>query len=276
MPSAFYEQHSEIVFFGPIRIYPLPKHVHDSVEIICLSAGELEMSVSGKKRTILPGDTAVIFPSVPHGYISVSPDADGMTLIFPPDAIAEFSGAFRVSMPANPVLDAASKPAELDHLIEMMTRLPQGNESPHKLGYLHLFLSYLFASLTLQPLARHMQSGLAHQVLHYISEHFTEPLTLETTAHALGISRTHLSHIFSQQLGINFREYINSLRIDRACQLLRDPFYSVSQIACLCGYGNPRTFHRAFLSKCSMPPNRFRSGLFGQKDAEDSDSPPDA
>ena len=32
-----------------------------------------------------------------------------------------------------------------------------------------------------------MQSGLAYKVLHYISEHYTEPLSLESTARELGI-----------------------------------------------------------------------------------------
>ena len=101
-------------------------------------------------------------------------------------------------------------------------------------------------------------------MLQYISEHFTEPLTLESTAHALGISRIHLSHIFSQQLHINFRQYINTLRIDRAKTLLHDPSNSISQIAYLCGYGNQRTFHRAFLTQCSITPNQYRANVIAQ------------
>lgn len=108
------------------------------------------------------------------------------------------------------------------------------------------------------------QFGMSFQVLQCISEHFTEPLTLESTAHALGISRIHLSHIFSQQLRINFRQYINTLRIDRARTLLRNPTYSISQIAYQCGYGNQQTFHRAFLSQCGMTPNAFRTELTGR------------
>ena len=124
-------------------------------------------------------------------------------------------------------------------------------------------MSYLFSCIRLKQVDKHVQSGLSYQVLHYISEHFTEPLSLETTARALGISRIHLSHIFSQQLRINFRQYINTLRIDRACYLLRDPNYNISQIAYLCGYGNPRTFHRAFLAQCQMPPKQYRQKMIG-------------
>ncbi|MBO5502063.1 MAG: AraC family transcriptional regulator, partial [Clostridia bacterium] len=33
----------------------------------------------------------------------------------------------------------------------------------------------------------------------------------------------------------------------------------ISQIVYLCGYGNPRTFHRAFLAQCGMPPKQYRT-----------------
>jgi AraC-like DNA-binding protein len=163
----------------------------------------------------------------------------------------------------HPLLSGKQKPAELDNIIQRLLEVSQEPASPLRLGYLHLFLSYLFSSIQLHPLEKHMQTGLSYQVLHYISEHFTEPLSLETTARALGISRIHLSHIFSQQLKINFRQYINTLRIDRACALLRDPAYTISQIVYLCGYGNPRTFHRAFQAQCGVPPKQYRARFAG-------------
>mgnify|MGYP003307241115 CR=1 FL=1 len=64
---------------------------------------------------------------------------------------------------------------------------------------------------------------------------------------------------------------INALRIDRACFLLRDPSYSISQIAYLCGYGNPRTFHRAFLSQCHMPPKQYRARMNVHNVLDDDD-----
>lgn len=261
MSTVFYEQRSENEFIGIICDHPFPAHVHDPAEIVCLTSGYLEMTIAGKKCRLMPGDIAVVFPAIPHSYDVVSEGVQGLTLIFSPDTISEFSRTFRTMVPVNPLLLKKDKPSEINVIIRNLIKLSTLESSPLKLGYLHLFLAYLFTSLTLQPIEKHIHSGLSYQVLHYISEHFTEPLSLESTAHALGISRIHLSHIFSQQLHINFRQYINTLRIDRACALLRDPTYSISQIAYLCGYGNPRTFHRAFLAQCNMPPNQYRAKL---------------
>jgi len=260
MNPVFYERGTENVFAGAICDHPFPAHVHDVVEIVCLLEGSVSMTIDGKRLTLFPGDIAIAFPVVPHSYDEVSEDATGLSLIFQPDTIMEFYHTFRTMQPVHPLLLGQDKAPELEQIIRAMLKvMAQGQSAPLKLGYLHLFLSYLFSCLPLTSGGRNPHSTLTYQVLQYISEHFTEPLTLENTAHALGISRIHLSHIFSQQLHINFRQYINTLRIDRARTLLRDPSCSISQIAYQCGYGNQRTFHRAFLAQCGMPPNQFRA-----------------
>lgn len=259
MSTVFYEQRTENVFAGVICDHPFPAHVHDVVEIVCLQQGEVKMTIGGNVWRLTPGDIAVVFPTVPHSYEQVSEDAAGLSLIFQPDTIREHYQTFRTMQPVQPVLLSQSKVPELAPIISGMQRVVEKDPaSPLKVGYLHLFLSYLLSCLPLTHGSRNPHFTLTYQVLHYISEHFTEPLTLETTAHALGISRIHLSHIFSQQLHINFRQYINTLRIDRARTLLNNPAYSISQIAEMCGYGNQRTFHRAFRAQCGMAPNQFR------------------
>lgn len=266
MPYIFYEQRPEKFFVGTLCDHPFPTHVHDSVEIACLTEGILELTIGSEKRQLNPGDIAVSFPSVPHSFDFISRDADGLAMFFLPDAISEFSSLFRANLPESAVLPANSVPEEIRLIIRKMQELSASGGSPLMQGYLHLFLSYLFCCLDLKPLTKQLQTGLAQQVLHYISEHFTEPLTQDSVSRALGISSTHLSHIFSQQLHVNFREYINALRIDYACSLLYDPALSISQIAYQCGFGNPRTFHRAFLARCQMSPNKYRSNLFGKGD----------
>ena len=259
MKSVFYELRSEEVFIGQICEGPFPSHVHDVVEIVCVTRGSVDMTIAGKSHSMVPGDIAIAFPSVPHSYDAVSADAQGLALIFSPNTISEFTHIMRCMLPSTPFLTGTAKDPALDNVISLMQTIGFTRNTHLKLGYLHVFLSYLFACLPLQPLDKHMHTGLSSQVLHYISEHFTEPLSLEIISRALGVSRTHLSHFFSQQLKINFCQYINTLRVDYACFLLRDPAYTISQIVYLCGYGNPRTFHRAFMNHCKMTPKQYRS-----------------
>lgn len=275
MVPVFYEdnpnERSLDVVVAPICDHPFPLHVHDAVEIVCPTGGSLDMTIAGEKVRVMAGDIVVSFPTVPHSYDYVSSDIEGLTLIFIPGTIQEFCHTFRTMVPKSAHVSGKGKAPELDMLIRKMLSFTPEQHDQLKCGYLHLFLAYLLPEINLIPVNKHVELGLSYQVFHYISQHFTEPLSLESVAHALGISRIHLSHIFSQQLKINFRQYINTLRIDRACLLLKDPAHSISEIAYLCGYGNPRTFHRAFLSQCHMPPKQYRARMNIHSALDDDD-----
>lgn len=269
MSTFYYEQRPADVAIGQICDHPFPVHVHDEVEIVCALSGRQELTIANKHYVLLPGDIAVIFPTIPHGYDLVSSDATGVALIFSPDTIAEFAWQFRSKTLTYPLVRSHQKPPELEAIINGLQErffLQQANH-PLKLGFLHLFLAFLFTVIQPVPMEKQMHFDLSCQVLHYIGEHYLEPITLETVARALGVSRIHLSHIFSQQLRINFRQYINALRIDRACFLLRDPACAISEISYLCGYGNPRTFHRAFFSQRQMTPTQYREQHIENRDA---------
>lgn len=275
MASVFYEtkpnDSAESFFSGPVCDHPFPMHVHDVVEMVCLKQGQMTMTVGGEKVCLNAGDIALVFPTVAHSYDEVNSGTDGITMIFVPSVVEEFHSVFRTMVPKSAVVIRQEQHPMVGEMLDRVMQLTPDEMKQLRLGYLHLLLAYILPVMNLIPVDRHVEMGLSYQVFHYISQHFTEPLSLESVAHALGISRIHLSHIFSQQLHINFRQYINTLRIDRACALLRDPAHSISQIAYLCGYGNPRTFHRAFLSQCNMPPKQYRARLNIHNDADDEE-----
>ncbi len=91
--------------------------------------------------------------------------------------------------------------------------------------------------------------------MRHVADHLCEDLTLESVAHALGISASHLSHFFAEKLRIPFRAYINANRIAQARLLMRDSNYTLTMISDLCGYANMRTFRRAFEKEMGCLPS---------------------
>lgn len=261
--NPFYEQRDQAFFVGKICDTPFPLHVHKVVECVHLLRGHLRMRVGASSYDLLPGDTVMVFPSVSHSYEEVSADADGICMIFLSDAIAEFSDLFRTSHPVVPVLRAGARDAGLCDAAERLHAVSQSGESALLKAYLHVFLAHLFLCMPVEPLESHIDTSLTQQVLQYISQHYQEDITLDSVARTLGISRSHLSHIFSAQLRVNFRRYINTLRIDHACALLRDTSMTITEIGYACGYNNPRTFHRAFLDEHHQHPGAFRESFRG-------------
>jgi len=84
-------------------------------------------------------------------------------------------------------------------------------------------------------------------------------LNASELAEALGVSREHLTRVFSQETGTTPYQYIVRQRMQTACRLLKESNLSVKQIAARMGYGDPAHFNRVFRQTVQMPPTEFRN-----------------
>lgn len=96
------------------------------------------------------------------------------------------------------------------------------------------------------------------QILQYCSAHYNENITVADVAKDLHLSRSSVSHIFSTRFAMNFCDYINSLRLNDATELLKSKNYSVTEISNMSGFSTIRTFNRAFLKRYGITPTEYR------------------
>lgn len=86
-------------------------------------------------------------------------------------------------------------------------------------------------------------------------------LRLEKLASETGTSRHHLSQVINNRLGMNFFEYINSLRITEAMELLKDKGKSrltIIEVAYQVGFNNKVSFNAAFKKQTGVTPTEYR------------------
>lgn len=83
-------------------------------------------------------------------------------------------------------------------------------------------------------------------------------LMYEEVAEAGGITKTYVSKIFRTKMGMSYVEYLTSVRMDRACTLLRTTGYTVNDIAKFVGYENPSSFCRSFREKYGISATDYR------------------
>ena len=93
-------------------------------------------------------------------------------------------------------------------------------------------------------------------VLTYCSEHYTEPLTLEILSRELHLNKYYISHIFKERMNIGFSDFVNSLRIEHACNLL-EKGSNITDIAFASGFSSIRTFNRVFVQNTGMTPRDY-------------------
>lgn len=103
-------------------------------------------------------------------------------------------------------------------------------------------------------------SHLVAMAREYIAEHYTENLALTDVAEAVGISGGYLSTLFNQELKCGFVDYLNRVRIDRACCYLEQNYLKNYEIAYKAGFRDEKYFSKVFKKVKGMSPKEYRSG----------------
>ena len=102
--------------------------------------------------------------------------------------------------------------------------------------------------------------NVLQNAVQYMEENFAdENLTLNTVACVANVSANHFSAMFSQKMGQTFIEYLTSLRMNRAKELLRCTDKRSGEIALEVGYKDSHYFSYIFKKTQGCSPKEFRS-----------------
>lgn len=101
----------------------------------------------------------------------------------------------------------------------------------------------------------------AYELIDYIYRNCTEPLTPQSVAARFQISQKELHQILLYQVEKDFTDFLNYLRINRACVLLKTTERTIMDIAFEMGYNNLKTFSRNFMRFRGMSAREFRRNI---------------
>ena len=95
-------------------------------------------------------------------------------------------------------------------------------------------------------------------VYEYIENNYTRKLYLGEIAKRACLSKYHFCRVFKTLTGQTVMEYVNSLRIERAKELLRKTFFSITEICFEVGFTNISNFNRTFKNIAGVAPSEYR------------------
>lgn len=97
------------------------------------------------------------------------------------------------------------------------------------------------------------------EAVHYITEHYSSPLTLENLAKRANLSPTYFSKKFHNITGMGMKEYLTYTRLQHASMELLSTRHSITDVAMNSGFSNSNYFKDAFKKMYNVSPREFRA-----------------
>lgn len=102
---------------------------------------------------------------------------------------------------------------------------------------------------------------IIRNAMQYIEEHFSEKITLLDVADHVYVSQWHLSKLITKNTNQSFSDLINSVRIQKAKELMSDPSLRIWEIGEMVGFSDVSHFSRIFKKYEFLSPTEYRNKL---------------
>lgn len=266
--------------------FDLPLHDHEFIELSYIAEGTGFHHIDTDVTRITKGELTFIPIGTPHVFRPASPKAQTQPLIV---YNCVFTTAYLIQLLAfcksrdtvsfiEMLLDPTTTHftiTDSDESIERLFLHMHREYSLKKLGYEECLLaSFLQLLITIQrysqsdiaadstiTIPKHNQQQSFEQLLHYIDQHYNHALTLPDLAAKSKWSERQLQRLFLQHTEQNFSHYLQSIRIQKSRELLRNSQHKIATIAHLIGYKDVGHFLSIFKRMTGTTPSAYRKSL---------------
>ena len=244
-------------------------HAHDFLELYCFLDGSVTYYIEDQVYDLCPGDLLIIPAGKMHRPVIANEHAayERMVLWITPQYLQG------IDSPAGDLQKNLQKVGEHGYCVPfrgdetvfvtaLLKKLlyMQKNDTDPKFcaGAVELYLWTIFRSYGVIDTTHRNETQVIPQVIRYITEHFSEPLTLEDIAAEFFVSKSYLNRHFKAYTNSTVYAYIMALRLTHARRMLREGIPAV-EAGRECGFSDYSTFYKAFKTQTGLSPQQFKS-----------------
>ncbi len=233
-------------------------HFHSSIELVYVAEGMMSAILDGQRHDVGKGNLLITSSYTVHRYFTEG-TSDVIVLIIPVSFVPILEKALANKRFSRPVYE--DEGGEMSALIPLMQSRWDTMGMEAKRGFSQLLLGILMDRVGLADMPIKAPAGLMRNMLSYLQENSASSLSMEKLARHLGYSRSRLSHLFRDNFGCSYSDYVNSLRCRRAARLLAQSDLTQLEISLMTGFECIRTFYRAFHKCFGMTPKEYVRSL---------------
>ncbi len=250
------------LFEGKDGNYIRNKHWHRSVEIFALFEGELEFFLNEASYPLSPGEFMLVNSNEVH---SIHSPRKNMTVVLQ-IPLSTFERYYTDERFIYFTHSSKNQDEEVMRLIRDMYETYAGGQTGYEFKVQSQFymLVYLLVSkyreteVDEEMLKANRKLNKLSQITEYMKENYSQELPLAQVAEKFHYSPTYLSRMFQKYAKVNYKTYLDNLRLSHAYQDLMNTGYTIGMIAEINGFANSKAFSKVFQSRYGMLPSQFR------------------
>jgi YesN/AraC family two-component response regulator len=124
-------------------------------------------------------------------------------------------------------------------------------------GILLIFGKFV-AGLAEKAMSNKVKSREIDEAIQFIKLNYNSYISLQRVAEQVNLSTAYISYLFKKELQINFIDFVNGVRVDKARELLLETYLKSYEIAEKVGFSDHTYFSRVFKKVTGMSPNEYR------------------
>jgi AraC-like DNA-binding protein len=244
-------------------------HYHPEFELTYIIKGSGYRLVGNTLNDFNAGDFVLLGSNVPHTWCSKEQDETEVEAIVIQFLSAPLTAllALEESQSLSHLMAQATKGIQFSSTVQWkaMLKVLTESEGLDRLVQLIALLNqlattnyHLICPNNHYNIVSRKQELRINTVCQYISEHYQEYLPLKKVADLVYMSESNFCKFFKKATGKTYSDYLNEMRIQSACLLLRDSDLKINIIAHDCGFETLSYFNRVFLKKKKCTPKAFR------------------
>lgn len=236
-------------------------HWHRSVEFNLVTAGRIRMTIDGINQDLYPGDWCIVNSGELHSNRWIEPQDhfEGVALLISKAFIDHWLGSnIHLHYPQD---SAAEK--KIGSLLLRFGEHTSSEESADldrmTLVFQLLILMRDFCLTQDESNSRRKNAvSKVKNIITYIDEHYTEPLELSDVAESFHYTSAHLSRMFKDNLGVNFYQYLQSVRLMHSVEELKTNHdLHLMECAINNGFPNVKSFIETFKRNFDCTPSEW-------------------
>lgn len=250
------------LFEGKDGNYCRDKHWHRSVEIFAVFEGEMDFFLNDERYPLGAGEFILVNSNEIHSIHAPNPNRT-VVIQMP---LKTFEDYFTGDQFIRFTHRSKKQDKKVLELIRDMHETYEQKACGYEMKVKGLYFTMLYLMVTEYRelevseamMKQNRKLNRLSMITAYIKENYTTELSLEELARVFGYSPYYLSRMFQKYAGINYKSYLQSVRVEQAYKELVNSDHTISEVALNNGFPNSKALAKAFLRRYEMLPSEYR------------------